>query len=277
MPIFTQSEVNLHTHSFYCGHGTGEIGDFVSEALRLGNIKVLGFSEHCQTPDNFYPDRMRYETFETYTDVVNSFREGGYNAVPSLTVLLGAECDWNTQYTNYYRYLKEGAGFNYLIGSVHYFFDKEAQRLLYMGKCRDVKPYLSKYVEEYTQMLSSGLFLFGCHPDLYCYHTEWDKDMESAASEIIACAKENNMPLEVNGQGCLKKHIREDGSIRYPYPVPEFWAMAKEAGVKVCINSDAHNPIHLDTPRARAFASENGLDDLLVKWEITEGKVSLYQ
>lgn len=270
MPIFTQSEVNLHTHSYYCGHGTGEISDYVRAAKEGKRLKVLGFSEHCQTPDNYYPDRMRFETFEAYMENVKAFC--GTDA--ELKVLLGSECDWHPGYIPYYNYLKERLGFSYLIGSVHYCREKDSGRLLYLGKILDVGPYLSAYVKEYTAMLSSGLFLFGCHPDLFCYHTEWNKDLESAASEIIACAKETGMPLEVNGQGCLKKHVREDGSTRYPYPVSEFWAMAREAGVKVCVNSDAHNPIHLYSPLAREFAKENGLESLFVKWNVSGDIIS---
>ncbi len=274
MPIFTQNEVNLHTHSFYCGHGTGEISDYVHAAVDGKRLKVLGFSEHCQTPDNYYPDRMRFETFETYMETVKSFCSGGEEN-EGLRVLLGAECDWNSHYVPYYSYLKQRLGFSYLIGSVHYCQDRETGRLLYLGKILEIGPYLGSYVKDYTDMLSSGLFLFGCHPDLFCYHTEWNKDLEMAASEIIDCARQYNMVLEVNGQGCLKKHVKSDGSTRYPYPVPEFWAMVREAGVRVCVNSDAHNPIHLNSPLAYSFAVENNLESLLVKWNVSEDGISI--
>ncbi|MCR4676793.1 MAG: histidinol-phosphatase [Sphaerochaetaceae bacterium] len=265
MPIFTQNEINLHTHSFYCGHGTGTLKDYIAEAFKNPQLKVLGFSEHCQTPDEFYADRMRYDVFEDYVEDAFSLKN-----TEGLTVLCGAECDWNPSYTAYYRYLKERMGLDYILGSVHYYRDRESGRLRYYGKCLDVTPYLSDYVSEYTAMLRSGLFLIGCHPDLYCYHTEWNSLLEEAAREIISTAKETGMILEINGCGFQKKHIREDGSTRHPYPVPEFWKIVREEGVRCCINSDAHHPAHLISHPAFAFASENGLEDLLVKWEISD-------
>ena len=60
--IYTPDKVNLHTHSFYCKHGSGTIADYVEQARKDG-LKLLGFSEHCPLPDREYQkgNRMDYE------------------------------------------------------------------------------------------------------------------------------------------------------------------------------------------------------------------------
>ena len=46
---------NYHTHTKRCGHAAGEDKEYVEAAIR-GNIKVLGFSDHCPWifPDDFH-------------------------------------------------------------------------------------------------------------------------------------------------------------------------------------------------------------------------------
>ena len=77
---FLQNEVNLHTHSYYCRHGEGEIKDYVSVARKKGLLKVLGFSEHAPLPDKklYYGTRMEYSDLDRYErDVRLSGEEGG--------------------------------------------------------------------------------------------------------------------------------------------------------------------------------------------------------
>ena len=109
---FLQNEVNLHTHSYYCRHGEGEIKDYVSVARKKGLLKVLGFSEHAPLPDKklYYGTRMEYSDLDRYErDVRLSGEEGG------IKVLLGAECDWIKDEVGFYRdELLGERGYSYL-------------------------------------------------------------------------------------------------------------------------------------------------------------------
>ena len=59
-------QVNLHTHSRYCGHGAGELSEYVDAAKRVG-LTALGFSEHCPVPDNRWgASRMKYHQQNSY-------------------------------------------------------------------------------------------------------------------------------------------------------------------------------------------------------------------
>lgn len=240
--IYKPEEVNLHTHSFYCKHGTGTIREYVEEAEKRGRLKVLGFSEHCPLPDLIltYATRMDYEELPLYEkDILEEAEKS------KLKILLGAECDWFKQEVGYYKdELLGKRNYNYLSCSIHSMPDPVTGVETYISKIgREFKKLLSKYVKLYVEALSSGLFTFGCHPDLFLSdYLEWDENAKAASKDIFACAKECGIPLEINDLGFRKPMIDTPSGKRPPYAVKEFWEMAKDEGVLVSINSDAHAP-----------------------------------
>ena len=240
---FSQKEVNLHTHTLFSHHGKGMPEDYLREAESYGHIKVLGFSEHTPIADPSFPqERMRMDELGPYSESVRAGRSD------SILVLLGSECDWRKDFESFYRDELLGKWhFDYLLGSVHYLPDSNGD-MKFVGKATNTDLSLSEYVRLYTEMLSSGLFLYGCHPDIFmASHHEWDKDAVSASRDIISCALENDMPLEINGNGMRKKPlVLDDGTERYLYPVAPFWEMARDMGAKIVTASDAHKPQYVD-------------------------------
>ena len=109
---YIQQETNLHTHSYFCGHGTGTIAEYVAEAQKQG-LKLLGFSEHCPVEDNRWNrSRMALEQMSIYEDDIANAR-----AEASLPILTGYECDYLPQYRSYYQEI--GARVDYLICAIH--------------------------------------------------------------------------------------------------------------------------------------------------------------
>ena len=272
--LYSQAKVNLHTHSFYCGHGAGEISDYVKEAKAEGKLSVLGFSEHCPVPDNRWPStRMQFDQLPLYIKDVREARSSeealgtGQQDEKSLQILLGAECDYLPQYHSYFKDELLGAqGFDYLIGAVHFHHDPITGAYIYPNKIPDYTPFLGEYVKNYVMTIESGLFLFCAHPDLYAYNTPWNADLKAAAKDIIQCAKEHDTILEVNGNG-LRKGIAQIGGVqRHRYTIPQFWDMALDAGVRICCNSDAHAPKELPIDNCLEFANELGIN--FVSWNV---------
>ncbi len=264
--LYLQDKVNLHTHSFYCGHGKGEISDYVKEAKAEG-YSVLGFSEHCPVPDDRWcRSRMPYKKFPLYIkDVLEARAEEDLQG--GLQVLLGAECDYLPQYHSYFKDRLLGElGFNYLIGSYHFYHNPITGAYIYPDKIPNYIPYLSEYVKNYVQTIESGLFLFCAHPDLYAYNTPWGPELKAAAKDLIQCALEHNLPLEMNGNGLRKGQVLIGGKLRYHYTIPEFWEMALEAGVHICCNSDAHKPKELPNENCLEFAKTLGIK--FVNWNV---------
>ena len=254
---FTQREVNLHTHTVFSHHGKGMPADYLKEAEKGGNIKVLGFSEHVPLAETAYPqERLSMEEVPLYIKSVRELESG------SITVLLSMECDFLPDFIPYFEDVLIGKwGCDYLLGSVHYLPDENGD-MKYVGKPSNTGLSLSEYVDLYTQMLSSGLFLYGCHPDLFAsIFPKWNEETKAASRDIIACAKECGMPLEINGNGFRKgKKILSDGSERLLYPIAPFWEMARDEGVRVVTASDAHRPGWVDGWReAEEFASPLGI------------------
>ena len=266
--LYSQAKVNLHTHSFYCGHGAGEISDYVKEAKAEGKLSVLGFSEHCPVPDNRWPStRMQFDQLPLYIRDVRASRAEENAQAKGLQILLGAECDYMPQYHSYFKdELLGKQGFDYLIGAVHFHHDPITGAYIYPNKIPDYTPFLGEYVKNYIMTIESGLFLFCAHPDLYAYNTPWSADLKAAAKDIIQCAKEHDTILEVNGNGLRKGLAQIGGVLRHKYTIPEFWEMALDAGVRICCNSDAHAPKELPIDNCLEFAHKLGIN--FVSWNV---------
>lgn len=292
--FYLPEEVNLHTHSFYCKHGNGTIAEYVEQAKKDG-IRLLGFSEHCPLPDREYQkgNRMDYPDLPYYEQDVrdqqtkakeetetNKETKIERNKKETITILLGAECDWLPEEFSFYKdELLGRKNYDYLICSVHHMIDPQDNREHFLGHFTTLPlGHLREYVRQYTDALRSGIFTFGCHPDIFLAgYRRWDSDAISASTDILQCAKQCGIPLEINDNGLRKRPITvEDGSTRQPYPVKEFWLLAKEIGTKIVANSDAHRPIDVAAHKKNAFAFAEQNDIPLSGWELdTESKLHI--
>lgn len=253
---YTQEVVNLHTHSHYCGHGSGEIAEYAEKGLEQG-LHLLGMSEHCPVPDNRWAvSRMPYSILESYNKDCIDTKE---RYAGKLEILRGFECDYLPQYHSYYKELQQQV--DYLFFAVHELSlanDEEYSLFWYPISKEDLFAYTKLYLEG----IESGLFLFGAHPDLFChsYHS-WDEETIACSKDIIECAIANDVALEINGNGMRKGLVKTSGGTRYAYPHHEFWKLASETSVKVICNSDAHKPSHVNDSMGRclSFAEDCGI------------------
>jgi len=131
--------------------------------------------------------------------------------------------------------------FDYLVASAHYY--------PYMGEWAsgwvDVnsKKELYAYCEYLVQMMSTGLFDFVAHPDMFGASYEfWDSEAIACSRYIFEAAKEYNVALEINANGFRKGVMHMQKSKRYMYPLESFWQLACEYDINVTVNSDAHLP-----------------------------------
>ena len=277
--LYTPDKVNLHTHSFYCKHGTGTIAEYVEQAKAEG-LTLLGFSEHCPLPDREYQkgNRMDFPDLPLYEADIKAEQQKTENK--SITILIGAECDWLPEEKSFYEELIQKRNYDYLCCSVHHMFDPVRGKEEFLGRFTTLPlGHLIEYVKLYTDALRSGIFTFGCHPDIFLAgYRRWDSDAISASTDILQCAKQCGIPLEINDNGLRKRPITvEDGSTRQPYPVKEFWLLAKEIGTKIVTNSDAHRPIDVAAHKRNAFAFAEQNDIPLSCWELdTESKLHIH-
>ena len=268
-------KVNLHTHSYYCGHGIGEVSEYVEVAKRDG-LEVLGFSEHCPTLDNrWHGSRMYFDRLEQYLAQCRDLQVQH----DDITLLVGLECDYTHQYHNWYKeYLLEAGRVDYLISGVHYLTTDTVTDRYIKHFPNDVKA-LHLYTDQYIETLMSGLFTIGVHPDLFgMFYLSWDEEAKACSASILECAASLHIPLEINGYGLNKPKINTKSGMRYQYPLIDFWELSKNYDIKIVANSDAHRPqdVKKQVDDAHLFARELDLTLSPIRIETcANGKVNL--
>ncbi len=234
--FYPSDRINLHTHSCFCDHAQGSIDDYVSSAIDSG-LEVLGFTEHAPVPGDPISCNMMMHNLKNYVSAVRNADKKN-----KIHVLLGAECDYDPMLKNFYKEeLLEKNGFDYLIASVHLYFSRELRAFEFVSRSKDFTKYLTDYVAVYCSALESGLFAFGCHPDLFrASYLPWDSNAIAASKDIIQCAVQLGIPLEINAGGLRQKKISTPSGERQPYTTGEFFQLGSELGLKTLISTDAH-------------------------------------
>ena len=254
---------NLHTHSVYCGHGSGTIKEYSDFAQESG-YEMFGFSEHIPFPDNhFKSSRMEYSIKSLYEEDVKREKDR------EMKVLLGYECDYSPEWKGYF---EDTLGVvDYLIAGTHYMKRECGTTVSPFSSPFSSKDFVI-YANATIKAMESRLFSFIAHPDVYLCMHPFDKNAKAAAMDIIEAAVELSIPLEINSNGIAKS---EGGNAPGAgYPCKEFWLLAKERGVKAVLSSDAHNVANVDKfyKRVVEFAENIGIE--LLEPEFVGGKLS---
>ncbi len=228
---------NYHTHTWRCKHADGTVTDY-AEAAKAAHVQILGISDHTPLPDNRWLFiRMEYNEIDAYIQEIEEAREN----VSDITLLQGLECDWASEYKNYYQEELLGKrDFDYLIGAVHWF--PYHGDWLYTGDIEHAS-HLKAFSSHIIKAMESGLFSFIAHPDSFGIgYKPWDENTESCSRDIIAAAKELHISLEINGYGLRKPDVVTPTGKRKQYPLLPFWEIAGGEGISAVCNSDAHTP-----------------------------------
>jgi histidinol-phosphatase (PHP family) len=172
----------------------------------------------------------------------------------------GFECEWYPAYESWYRdYLRAEVGAEYLVYGSHWINDNGD--FWYIPDYPE-KRILRQYVDLTIQGLRTGFYDLFAHPDIFLAgFPVMDDELKSASADIIACAVEIDIPMEINGFGLHKEKVPGPDGPRSPYPVREFWEMASRAGARIVCCSDAHRPhdVIASTRNAMAFAERIGI------------------
>jgi histidinol-phosphatase (PHP family) len=257
---------NFHTHTYRCKHAEGDVADYCVKAIELG-METLGFSDHSALPDDrWLAARMPYEQLDEYIDAIDLARR----TFTELTVLKGMECEYVPQFRAFYEdELLGERQFDYLAGASHYFLDgtlpngRNNWQGTYTRACD--APSLRAYADYTIDMMSTGLFAFIAHPDLFGvgYHT-WDADAMACSTDILEAARSLDVAMEINALGFRKQANQAQDDPAPLYPWLPFWELAAEIGAPVIVNSDAHRPEDLQglAGKAHTLRAELGLGEM---------------
>lgn len=260
---------NYHTHTKRCTHAYGSEEEMVKKAISEGYTE-LGFSEHVPLPYfrwhlikalpfaicNLWTTlswikaflfngpgmRMPYKEKQEHLNEVRRLKEK-YKS--EINIKIGFECDYLEEYLPYYQKILHSNEVDYLILGHH--FDKYAVSKRYYARPNIDIENIKNYVESAKKAMRTGLFSCFAHPDLFMngYH-EWNEEVEQLIYSLCLCAKECDLPLEINAGGIRRGNtvVKEIGY--QGYPNYNFFKIASELGCKVIIGMDAHDPKHLN-------------------------------
>ncbi len=226
--------VDLHNHTPRCNHATGEMEEYVEQAIQKG-IDIFGFSDHA--PMGFDPKyRMGLGEANAYEKDV---KELAQKYKDKIEILLGYEMDF---LPNYLEERILGAPVDYLIGSVHFIpkdgnlwgFDNS--EFIGAYKNANIDQIWQDYFDAVEAMAKSGLFQIAGHLDLIkVFNFKPKKDVRHIAQKALKAIKKSGMALEINGAG-FRKPVGE------PYPSKELLEVAYELDIPITLASDAHAP-----------------------------------
>lgn len=224
---------NLHTHTFRCGHASGEDREYVEAAIRAG-IKVLGFSDHSPmlfpAASGYYSNfRMRPEAFEGY---VNSVLELRRAYTGDIDLLLGAEMEYLPALFEDTLAFMTDYPLDYLLMGQHFIGNEYDGAGLYTGNPSDDPARLATYVDQVLAGLSTGAFTYLAHPDTFRFVGD-DGDYRRENLRLLRGARELGIPVEINFLGFREKRH---------YPRRLFWELVREVGNDVVFGLDAHSP-----------------------------------
>lgn len=250
---------DYHTHTPLCRHAEGWPVDYARAAVERG-LAELGISDHSPMPEFFDDWRMLIGDLPRYLDSVAEARA----ACPQLPIRLGLEVDFIPGPGNeeWIERLAGMADWDYLIGSVHYIapgWDVDNPKHLSRFEDRPVAEIWELYWSAYERAIRSGRFDFMAHPDLpKKFGHRPPGDLRRFYEPSIAALAETGTAFEINTAG-LRKPVGEC------YPSLEFLRLAREAGVGLLINSDAHAPQEVGAgfAEAAALAREAGYTETL--------------
>lgn len=221
--------------------------DFAARAVELG-LEEIGFSDHNPMASLFDDWRMLREELPRYLESVEEARR----RFPQLPIRLGLEVDYLAGQSGWWEQLRGAAAWDYWIGSVHYLPEGwEVDHPKYLGRHRDSDPeeFWVSYWKTYEACIRSGWFDFVGHPDLpkkFGYRPKGD--LRRFYEPAIQALVDTGLAFEVNTAG-LRKECRE------LYPASEFLQLARQAGVPVLVNSDAHAVMELGAGFGEALES----------------------
>ena len=248
----------LHSHTYRCGHATGDIEDYVKKALDYG-IKYYGVSDHVFLPGINQPHmRGDYSLLEDYIDTFYKVKKA-YEG--KMEMFLSFECEYCKVFDEYYRYLLKEKHFDYLICGQHMRFEDDKTSWWYLERGIDG---VIQYKNDIIEAMKSGLFLYIAHPDLFFLKiSEITPFIKDIVDEILDASLKYDVPLELNMQGLSREDRYSKYSNYYAYPCDFFWQRAKEKGVKIVIGGDYHNP---DIIGNKKYTSE--LLELINKYDL---------
>lgn len=246
---------DLHTHTSLCNHASGDPKEYLAVAERRG-LAFLGVSDHFPAPAGYDEKwRMKPSQLSEYRNLVHDLQNASSMGV---AVLFAAEFDYVPGRMKEVQDALAPFDFDYRIGSVHYVdgfaFDdpEQIEGWNAFGRDRVWERYLD-LLEDFVKAHSFQILAHADLPKKFGFRHGDPDFVLKRFEKIFRIAAEKNICLELNSAG-LRAPCAEI------YPAPDIVRLAKDAGMKITLASDAHKPddVGRDFDRAAELARAVG-------------------
>jgi histidinol-phosphatase (PHP family) len=232
------SLLDYHIHSKLCGHGVGELEEYVRYAVQSG-LPEMGFSEHIymywlpeaqRDPELAMPE----SAFSPYVREVRRLQQ----AFPEIRLKLALEADFIVGHEAELRDVLRAYEWDYLIGSVHFIdgWGIDDERYKAGFDSWDIDELYECYFDHVCRAAETGIYQVMGHLDLVKkFGHRPRRSLDNLYRRTAQRLKAADVCIEVNTSG-LRKPVAE------MYPHPDLVKACREAGVPVTLGSDAHQP-----------------------------------
>ncbi len=225
---------DYHLHTKRCKHAEGEMYEYVEAALAKGLHKIA-FTDHIPLPDEFdIAHRMAERELDDYVREIENLRD----TYPGIKILCGIEADFYDGFEEYLQKIFSLYSFDLILMSVHFIkgWPKNNWAFSFHFPDRSLKEVYSDYLGALKRGIKTGLFDVVSHLDLIKVPGQsLLAHNREEVKAILSLCKQYNMTVELNTSG-LRKEI---GQV---FPDVSFLPLIENAGVPVCLGSDAHAP-----------------------------------
>jgi histidinol-phosphatase (PHP family) len=235
--------INTHCHSKYCGHGEGEIAQYVDEAAAAG-LSLLAFTEHFPLSAAFDPDEYLSVTpakMPVYEQALAEQIERACVDYPTLEIISGLEMDYLGADEDRDFSGVDFSRYKFILGSVHFVdkwaFDDPAERDEWL-KDGAADRIWRRYIDLWCTAAADKTLPYDCmaHPDLakkFGYKPTFDLAPEYA--RMAEAARAGERMIEVNTSGAYY-------DCKDSFPAAGLLAEFCRAGIPCTVGTDAHTP-----------------------------------
>ena len=225
---------DYHVHTRY-SDGEGEVDDCVRRAVALG-LSEIGISDHLVPPG--LGEAGSYGVAPSQLGAYIADVRAAAVRHPGIRVLLGVEADYLPDHEQWLAETLSEHPFDYVIGGVHFVgrFAFDDETVAGHPGWPDADAVYRAYYETIARAAGCGLFDVIAHLD---YITVWtgrpSHDTTAAADAALTAIAAAGTAIELCTTGIL-----DPAGVMYPSA--RLLARARELGVPLVIDSDAHKP-----------------------------------
>ncbi len=233
--------IDLHTHSQYSKHATGEVEEVVKSAISNG-IQVLCITDHAP----YLVDSTNRILESELDDYLEEVRVVSSKYSEKIKVLVGLEVDYHPEHEDYIAQLLESVEVDYVIGAIHYVYVDGEKINVWDIESLSSKDFIDNYFLYLRKMIASGFFDSIAHPDTIMRGGVSPHEFYERFLPLAQEMKSRGVSYEINCSSRAKSNYdpktksKTKGEVVYPNY--ELVATLIEQGLSFTIGSDAHEP-----------------------------------